>query len=752
MRTFSRYLLESPIDELPPTIKGEHPHKILDTYREEMESAIRDENWPPQADIGFTTRSIYYDPDREVTSNISMDHATPGWAERRDGNQGVAHVVVGVSGKTNDKSKSKFHMPGEVMGIIDSSHRHLHHFIGENTPRGLHTIEYETKDPKRHALYQHMARLHPHITFKNISKLKSVKRKPKPVAVPESYTVNTNYWNTANINKFILESPIDELPAAVEGPHPHIIFDSYKDEKKSTAKRFKDNPTPYRGNETHDRFLSTRVYEDPDSRVATTIKMVHRTPGSTIDMTHPKETVGVAQVGVSVNGDFDDVSKIGSRFQMPGDIMKKISIASGHLHHFIGEHNPHTVQYRTRDSKRHALYQHMGRLYPHIKFQNLNDVEPVKRKPKKLVTVPESYSVNTNYWNTRNINKFILESPIDELPTAVEGTHPHETENTYEDQKSSAGHWMKMHPHEAPVSFKSKHTYHDPDGRVTTNIEMQHRTPGWKGDPHPSTGIATVGVSVGGVYNDSSQTGSRFHMPGEIMGKIASSSSHLHDFITKHKPHTVEYDTDDPKRHALYQHMSRLYPRILFRNTGELKPVKRKPSKAVAVSESYTKKQMKVANQTSRNSGAIGKKAITPAYVKTITDKKHKILDFGSGRDAAHTKALRKTGRNVTAHEFGANVNQNHDPKALDKKFDVAMVSNVFNTAISRKMLHNTLDQVTATIAPGGSLVGNLPLSPRKSVKVDAKHLMTQLMKRFGEVRRVGGTKKAPLFHATGPK
>jgi hypothetical protein len=548
MRTFSRYLLESPIDELPPTIKGEHPHKILDTYREEMESAIRDENWPPQADIGFTTRSIYYDPDREVTSNISMDHATPGWAERKDGNQGVAHVVVGVSGKTNDKSKSKFHMPGEVMGIIDSSHRHLHHFIGENTPRGLHTIEYETKDPKRHALYQHMARLHPHITFKNISKLKSVKRKPKPVAVSESYTVNTNYWNTANINKFILESPLDELPAAVEG------------------------------------------------------------------------------------------------------------------------------------------------------------------------------------------------------------THPHQTEDTYEDQKSSAGHWMKMHPHEAPVSFKSKHTYHDPDGRVTTNIEMQHRTPGWKGDPHPSTGIATVGVSVGGVYNDSSQTGSRFYMPGEIMGKIASSSSHLHDFITKHKPHTVEYDTDDPKRHALYQHMSRLYPRILFRNTGELKPVKRKPSKAVAVSESYTKKQMDTANQTSRNSGAIGKKAITPAYVRTITDKKHKILDFGSGRDAAHTKVLRKTGRNVTAHEFGANVNQNHDPKALEKKYDTVFASNVLNTASSRKMLRNTLDQMHSAVAPGGALVANLPLSPRKSVKVDAKHLMGQLMKRFGDVRRVGGTKKAPLFHATGPK
>ena len=557
MRTFSRYLLESPIDELPPTIKGEHPHKILDTYREEMESAIRDENWPPQADIGFTTRSVYYDPDREVTSNISMDHATPGWAERRDGNHGVAHVVVSVSGKTNDKSKSKFHMPSEVMGIIDSSHRHLHHFIGENTPRGLHTIEYETKDPKRHALYQHMARLHPHITFKNISKLKSVKRKPKPVAVPESYTVNTNYWNTANINKFILESPLDELPVAVEGTHPHQTWDNYKTKKRA------------------------------------------------------------------------------------------------------------------------------------------------------------------------------------------------------------AGHWMKAAPHEAPTAFKTDHTYHDPNSGVTTDIYMIHGTPGWGGDPHPSVGVGHVGVSVGGQWGDTSRTGSQFQMPSDIMGKIKSSREHIHDFITKYTPHglhTIEYETTDPKRHALYQHIATQYPHILFKNTAELKPTERKPSKSggvsepVAIPESYTQKQMRVANQTSRNSGAIGKKAITPAYVKTITGKKHKILDFGSGRDAAHTKALRKTGRNVTAHEFGANVNKNHNPKALKKKYDTVFASNVLNTSSSRKMLSDTLDQMHSAVAPGGALVANLPLSPRKSVKVDAKHLMRQLLNRFGDVRRVGGTKKAPLFHASRPK
>lgn len=369
----------------------------------------------------------------------------------------------------------------------------------------------------------------------------------------------------------------------------------------------------------------------------------------------------------------------------------------------------------------------------------------------------------------RTFSRYLLESPIDELPAAVGGQHPHQTEDTYEDQKSSAGHWMKMHPHEAPVSFKSKHTYHDPDGRVTTNIEMQHRTPGWKGDPHPSTGVATVGVSVGGVYNDSSQTGSRFHMPGEIMGKIASSSSHLHDFITKHKPHTVEYDTDDPKRHALYQHMSRLYPRILFRNTGELKPVKRKPKKALTdsvntnywntsninkfIQESWNPEEIKIANKTSRNLGAIGKKAIVPAYVKTIADLDDTILDFGAGNKAAHTSELKKLGyKNVTAYEFGANANENHDHTALDRKHKVGFGSNVLNVAPSVDSFLETLHQMHGAIAPGGHLVVNLPLSPRKSPEVHAKMLETHLNGLFGTVRRVGGTKKAPLFHATGPK
>ena len=70
MRTFSRYLLESPLDELPETVEGPHPHERINTYEEEKDSAIRDENWPPQADLGFTSTHIYQDPDSGIKTHI----------------------------------------------------------------------------------------------------------------------------------------------------------------------------------------------------------------------------------------------------------------------------------------------------------------------------------------------------------------------------------------------------------------------------------------------------------------------------------------------------------------------------------------------------------------------------------------------------------------------------------------------------------------------------------------------------------
>jgi len=165
--------------------------------------------------------------------------------------------------------------------------------------------------------------------------------------------------------------------------------------------------------------------------------------------------------------------------------------------------------------------------------------------------------------------------------------------------------------------------------------------------------------------------------------------------------------------------------------------------------EAYTPEEMAVANVTSRARGAIGAKAITPRYVETVAKPEHTILDYGAGRDAAHAETLRGKGLKVTAHEFGGNANERHDPKALTRRYDIVYASNVLNTQSSKAMMSSTIDQIRAAVKPGGSFIGNFPMSPRKAGDIDAAHVQAELERRFKTVKRVGGTKSAPLFHAS---
>ena len=170
------------------------------------------------------------------------------------------------------------------------------------------------------------------------------------------------------------------------------------------------------------------------------------------------------------------------------------------------------------------------------------------------------------------------------------------------------------------------------------------------------------------------------------------------------------------------------------------------------ITEIFSDEEQKIANSTSRNSSAVGAKAITPRYVQSVAKPEDKILDFGAGKDAAHTKRLREAGLNVTAHEFGSNQNENHDPHALEKKYDHVYASNVLNVQSNKRMLGDTLNQIHKTIKPGGRFTANFPESPRKADDIDASHVENELKSRFHTVNRVGGTKKAPLFHCVGPK
>lgn len=171
------------------------------------------------------------------------------------------------------------------------------------------------------------------------------------------------------------------------------------------------------------------------------------------------------------------------------------------------------------------------------------------------------------------------------------------------------------------------------------------------------------------------------------------------------------------------------------------------------LSENFTPQEIEVANKTSRSAGAVSGKAIVPRYVEQHADKKHKILDFGAGKDAVHTQNLRQKGFNVTAHEFGNNQKPGlHDPQALNKKYDHVYASNVLNVQSSHAMLKHTLNQIHGATKPGGHFTGNLPESPRKWEGLNHDLLHHELSKRYEKVERVGGTKKAPLFHASNPK
>lgn len=170
------------------------------------------------------------------------------------------------------------------------------------------------------------------------------------------------------------------------------------------------------------------------------------------------------------------------------------------------------------------------------------------------------------------------------------------------------------------------------------------------------------------------------------------------------------------------------------------------------INESFDAEAIKIANSTSRNLGAVGAKAITPRHVENVANKTDAILDFGSGKDAAHAKNLRAKGFNVTAHEFGSNQNENHDKEALSRQYDHVYASNVLNVQSSKSMMSTTLDQIHRAVKKGGSFTGNFPSSPRKADDIDASHVQGELEKRFETVKRVGGSKSAPLFHAKNPK
>lgn len=167
----------------------------------------------------------------------------------------------------------------------------------------------------------------------------------------------------------------------------------------------------------------------------------------------------------------------------------------------------------------------------------------------------------------------------------------------------------------------------------------------------------------------------------------------------------------------------------------------------------FTNEEIRIANATSRSSGASAKnkdgsvRAIVPKWVASFVSQKVSILDFGAGKDAIHTKWLREKGFNVTAYDFGENCIEGlHDKDALSKKYKIVMASNVINVSSSYDMLVGTLRQMYNSLEGGGTLIMNYPASPRK-MDLTAKELEQIIASSLGcDVIRAGGSSAAPLW------
>jgi hypothetical protein len=164
----------------------------------------------------------------------------------------------------------------------------------------------------------------------------------------------------------------------------------------------------------------------------------------------------------------------------------------------------------------------------------------------------------------------------------------------------------------------------------------------------------------------------------------------------------------------------------------------------------FESEEVKRANKSSRSSGAVGSNSLGFRYVLNNIDKNKTILDFGSGRDAVQTFALRNAGfKFVTAYEFGNNVKEYHDTDALSKQYDVVMVNNVLNVQSTEAMLNGTLDQIVSVMRPNNICICNYPLSPRYYSNFSTKDVEDRLKLFFKSVERVGGTPSAPVWKCT---
>ena len=134
------------------------------------------------------------------------------------------------------------------------------------------------------------------------------------------------------------------------------------------------------------------------------------------------------------------------------------------------------------------------------------------------------------------------------------------------------------------------------------------------------------------------------------------------------------------------------------------------PEGAHAVCMPNMEKAIRSGRQCTKSKMTVVSKLLASNYLCT---HKKKILDFGAGFDAVQTKFLREKGLDVTAWDLPENrVKGLHDPKALKRKYDLIMCSNVLNVQPDLNHVINVAKQVHKLLAPYSYAFFNYPSGP----------------------------------------
>lgn len=142
-------------------------------------------------------------------------------------------------------------------------------------------------------------------------------------------------------------------------------------------------------------------------------------------------------------------------------------------------------------------------------------------------------------------------------------------------------------------------------------------------------------------------------------------------------------------------------------------------------------------NRTARSKGAVGKNAIVPKVVKEFANHADRILDYGSGKDLIHTRALREAGFRVDAFDIGANVTTEHIICPAYMYYDIVFASNVLNIQPDNVRLLNTIVDIMDALKPKGIFICNYPKTPRHFVDLTTEMLDSILRNRFNNTLQI---------------